>query len=90
MIKDLLADKLVEECIEKIDGNKVLYNETLDVIPLNDYKKVRNSCTKYIVLFAAFFITSICSSSVIIYFHWYLKKDNVCIKFNLSTQATIY
>ena len=34
-----LVDKLVEECIENIDGNKVLYNETLDVIPLNLYKK---------------------------------------------------
>ena len=33
-------NKLVEECIENIDGNKMLYNETLNVIPLNDYKSV--------------------------------------------------
>ena len=30
-----LIDKLVEECSENIDGNKMLYNETLDVISLN-------------------------------------------------------
>ena len=31
-----LVDKLVEECSKNIDGNKMLHNETLDVIPLND------------------------------------------------------
>ena len=43
-----LVDKLVEQCIEKIDENKMLHNETLDVIPLNVYKEVCNSCTIYI------------------------------------------
>ena len=85
-----LVDKLVEECIKNIGGNKMLHNETLDVIPLNNYKKVCNSCTIYIVLFAVFFITSICIGSVVIYFHWYFKKDNVHIKFNPGTQITIY
>ena len=82
----------------------MLHNETLDVIPLsatplNDYKKVCNSCTIYLVLFAVFFITSICISSVFIYFNWYLKKDNVeeylkknnvHAKFNPGTQTAIY
>ena len=77
----------------------MLHNETLNVIPLNDYEKVCHSCTIYIVLFAVFFITSICIRSVFIYFHWYLKKDNVKwylkknnvpIKFNTGTQTTIY
>ena len=67
--RNKLVDKLVEECIENIDGNKMLHNETLDVIRLNDYKKLYNSCAIYIVLFVAFFITSICISSVFIYFH---------------------
>ena len=40
--RNKLVDKLVEESSENIDGNKILYNETLDVIPLNDYKKVCN------------------------------------------------
>ena len=71
------------------------YNEILDVIslnaiPLNVYKKVDGFCTLYIVLFAVFFITSICSSSIFIYFYWYLKKDNVCVKSNPSIQTTIY
>ena len=73
----------------------MLHNETLnviplDVIPLNDYKKVCCSCTLYVVLFAVFFIIIICISSVFVYFHWYLEKDNVRIKFNLGTQLTIY
>ena len=63
----------------------MLYNENLDVIslnpiPLNIYEKVCNSCTRYIILFALFFITNICTSSVLIYFHWYLNK----IMFGLS------
>ena len=86
--------KLVEECRENIDGNEMLYNETLDVIslnviPLNVYKKVHNSCTTYIVFFAVLFITSICVSSVFIYFHWYFRKGNVRIKFYPCTQTTI-
>ena len=88
--KNKLVDKLVEEYIENIDGNKMLHIETLDVIPLSDYKKVCNSCTIYIVLFAVFFITSICNSSVFVYFHCYFKKDNVSVKFNPGTQTTIY
>ena len=88
--RNKLADKLVEESSENIDGNKMFHNETLDVIPLNDYKKVCNSCTIYIVLFAVFFITSICISNVSIYFQWYLRKNNVRIKFNPGTQTAIY
>ena len=69
--------------------NKTLNVVPLDVIPLNDYKKVCNSCAIYIVLFAVIFITSISINTVFIYFHWYLKKDNVCIKFNTRTQTKI-
>ena len=38
--RNKLVQKLVEECNENIDGNKMLYNEILNVIQLNDYKKV--------------------------------------------------
>ena len=38
--RNKLFDKLFAECSENIDGNKMLQNETSDVIPLNDYKKV--------------------------------------------------
>ena len=68
----------------------MLHNETLDMIPLNVYKKVCDSCTIYMVIFAIFFITSICISSVFIYFHWYLKKDKFSSKFDASTRKTIY
>ena len=54
-----LVDNLVEECRENINGNKMLYNETWNVTSLNEYKKVCNSCTLCIVLFAVFFIASI-------------------------------
>ena len=33
--RNKLVDKLVEECNENIDGNEILYNETLNVISLN-------------------------------------------------------
>ena len=93
--KKRLIDKLIEDGSKNIDGSKMLSNETLNAIllntiPLNDYKKLCGSCTLYIVLFAIFFITSIYISSVFIYFHWYLKKDNFSAKFNPSTQTTIY
>ena len=68
----------------------MLYNETFNAISFNVYKKVCNSCTIYIVLFAAFFVTTICIICVFIYFHWYLKKDNFSVKFNLGIQTTIY
>ena len=80
---------MYEECSENIDGKKMLHNETLDVIPLNDNIKVCNSCTKYIALLAVFSITSICFSSAFIYFHWYFKKDNVRIKFDPTTEVHI-
>ena len=76
-----IFDKLVEECSENIDGNEMLYNETLDVIPLNVYKKVCSSCIVCIVLFVVFLIESICICCVFIYFYWYLKEDNISTNF---------
>ena len=40
-----VIDKLVEKCSEKIDGNEMIYIGTL-----NDYGKICNSYTVYIVL----------------------------------------
>ena len=51
--KKMLIDKLVEECIENIDGNGMIYNGTL-----NDYKNMCGSCTIYIILFTIFFMIS--------------------------------
>ena len=52
----------------------MIYNETLNAITLNDYKKVCGSCTLYIVLFTVFLLTSTVISSVFIYFYWYSKE----------------
>ena len=49
-----LIVKLVEECSENIDGNKMIYNSTFNAIPLNDYRKICNSCAVHIVLLAIF------------------------------------
>ena len=74
----------------------MLYNETLNAnllnaILLNDYKKVCNSSTIYIVLFAIFFITNICISSVFIYFRWYIKNISTNItNINPGTETIIY
>ena len=72
--------KLVEECSENIDENEMLYNETLDVISLhkillNVYKNVCNSCTIYIILFAAFLVTSTVINTVFAYFYCYSENN---------------
>ena len=79
-----LIDELAEEFRENIDENKMLYNETLDVIPLKVYKKVCTSCMVYIVLFVVFLITGLCTCCVSIYFYWYLKKDNISTNFSVA------
>ena len=68
----------------------MIYNETFDEIPLNDYKKVCGSCALYVVLFVMFLVINTVISAVFVYFYWYSKKDNVRMKFNPGTQTTIY
>ena len=79
-----IIDKLIEECRENIDGNKMLYNKTLDVIPLSIYKKLCSSCMVYIVLFLVLLITRIYICCVFIYFYCYLKKDNIGTNFSVG------
>ena len=80
-----LVDKLVEECTENINKKELHSNE------INDYEKICNSCSVYIVLLVIFFILRISISSVFIYFHWYLKKSNTGItNINPSTETVIY
>ena len=67
-----IIDKLVEECSENIDGNEMLYNETLHIISSSD-DKTSDSCVAYIILFSVFLIISI-SLSVYVYFFVYLKN----------------
>ena len=84
-----IIDKLVEECSKNIYENEAIDVVPLNAIPvnvilLNFYKKVCNSCVVYIVLFVIFLINSVCIYSVFIYFHCYLKKDNISTNFNVG------
>ena len=90
------AGSLVEECRKNIDKNEMIYNETINV-SLSDCKC--GSYKPYIVLFVVVLVRSVIIIAVFIYFHWYskkinnqfcLRKDNFRIKFNPSTQTTIY
>ena len=80
-----LISKLVEECSEDINGNEMIYNETL-----NDNGKICNSCTIYIILLSIAFLIIIGISSGYFYFHWYLKKDNTIINTSVNTETLIY
>ena len=65
----------------------MIYNGTV-----NDYEKVRSSCTIYTLLFAIFLILSTIISSVFIYFNFYLKRSNTNIitNINANTKKVIY
>ena len=85
--RNSLVDKLIEECTNVIDENK-LYNETLDITPLNTISSdVYVSCTLYVVLFTVFLTTSVIIGGVFLYFHWYSQKD--IVRKYLKTKASI-
>ena len=67
--RNSIVDKLIEECTNVIDENKI-YNETLNAIPSDDCA----SCTLYVVLLAVFLTTSVIIGAVFVYFYWYSKK----------------
>ena len=69
---------MTEECSENINGNEILYNETLDIISSNDNNnnKTSNSCIVYIVLFSVFLIINI-STAIYIYLFIYLKNISI-------------
>ena len=69
-----MIDKLVEECSENIDGNEMLYNETLDIISLSDNNKTSDSSIVYIILFSVFLISI--SMAIYVYFFLYLKNKS--------------
>ena len=84
--RKIIIDKLAEECSENINGNEMLCNETLDIIPSSD-NKTFNSCVVYIILFSVFLIINI---SVVIYVYFFLSLKNrstkshhfVCLNIN--------
>ena len=52
----------------------MIYNETLDEIPLNDYKNVCGSCALYIVLFVIILVLSTVISVAFVLFLLVFKK----------------
>ena len=80
--REMLIDKLIEECSENIDKNKMTN------VTLNKYKNICRSFTIYIIFLVVFLIISISISSVFLYFYCYLKKSNT--NFILGTETTIY
>ena len=69
LCRNRIVDKLVEECTNVIDVNKIC-NDTLNTIPSDDCA----SCTLYVVLFAVFLTTSVMIGGVFVYFYWYKKN----------------
>ena len=49
-----VIDKLSEECSENIDENKMIYNQTLDIISSSDNNKKSDSCIVYSIIFCVF------------------------------------
>ena len=68
-------DKLVDKYIENIDENKMLYNETLDIISSSDNNETSDSCIVYIKLFSVFLMINI-SMAIYVYFFLYLKNKS--------------
>ena len=72
-----LVDKLVEECIETVEEEKIAENE-------NENMHKWNSRTLYVVLFSIPFTINVGIGAYFVYFHWNLKKDDTPI------ETTIY
>ena len=93
----ICVDKLVAECTKMVDENKI-YNETLNTISSNDSL---SDCFLYII---HFIICSVFSNKCNIWWcfsllllvlkkdnvQWYLRRNNVHIKFNPNTKTTNY
>ena len=69
-----IIDQLTEECSENINGNEMLYNETLDIISSSE-NKTFDSCIVYTVLFSVFLIMNI-SMGIYVYFFLHLKNKS--------------
>ena len=83
-----IVDKLVEECINVIDGD-TMYNKRLSINP-NDCP----SRTLYVVLFIVFLSIIVIVGSTFIYFYWYKNKrpdlkDFYDVKYS-KTETKIY
>ena len=81
----LVERSSTEECTENIEETRLVEITSAK----NENKHKCSSCTLYIVLFSIFFTINVGIGSYFLYFHWYLKKDVICVKFGTRTQTTI-
>ena len=83
--KKRLVDKLVErssskECTKNIEETRLVENQN---------KHKCSSCMLYINLLSIFFTINVGIGSCFLCFHWYSKKDLICVNFGTCTQTTI-
>ena len=83
--KKSLVDKLVEECTENIEETRLVEITSAK----NENKHKCSSCTLYIVSFSIFFTINVGIAIYFLYFHWYLKKDAIRVRFRTHTETTI-
>ena len=81
------VDKLVEECTKNIDEVKIAKCNSIECNSVENTHKC-SSGTLYIVFFLIFFTINVGIGTYFVYFHWYLKKDVIRIKFGIHTQTT--
>ena len=85
-----LVDKLVEEYTETAEDVKLAKITSMELHSAKNENKLKcSSCTLCIVLFSIVFMINIGIGTYFLYFHWYLKKDVIRVKFGTHTQTTI-
>ena len=70
-----LADKLAVECTENIKEIRLVEITSAKI----ENRHRCSPCTLYIVLFSIFFTINVGTDSYFLCFHWYLKKDVICV-----------
>ena len=94
--KKRLVDKLVEQCTETIEEVKLAKITWMKLHPTelhsakSENKHKCSSCRLCIVLFSILFTINVGIGTHFVYFHRYLKKDVIRVKFGTHTQTTIY
>ena len=81
-----LVDKLVEECTENIEEEKI----TETTLCENENKHKCSSCTLYIMLFSISFTINVGIGTYFAFSDWYLKNDDARVFLNTHTETTIY
>ena len=91
MRRNNIVDRLIEECTNVIDENKI-YNVTLNTISSGNC----TSCRLYVTLFVMFLTIGVIIGISFVYFYWYkkskqldLKKDAPDVKYS-KTETLIY